>query len=393
MTVTATPSPTPGGAGEPPASKPSEEMEISPKLASYFAAMAKINASDLHIKTNSPVNFRVKSVLRSAKEAPLSHKEIDGMIVSLLTTEQNTYFHKYGQVDLAYEIPGGDRFRINVFRQRGEPSMAVRRVTRDIPSFKDLHLPHGIEKITQEQTGLILLSGPTGSGKSTTIASMLDHINANRRCHIVTIEDPIEYLYEDKKALISQREIGIDVQDFAQALRALLREDPDIILIGELRDYETFEAAMQAAETGHLVLGTIHASTAPQTIQRILELFPSSARPLIMQGLAYNLRAIVCQKLLPSVKEGLDRVPAVEILRMNPTVRQLLESGRDNELADVIGSNEDEGMQTFSQSLYELIENDMIDPKVAYAVAPNPEELKMRMKGIKQSQAGLVSRE
>ncbi len=367
-------------------------MEIIPKLASYFSAMEKINASDLHIKTNVPVNFRVQSKLRAAKEPALSHQEIDEMIVSILTEEQNTYYRKYGQVDLAYEIPGGDRFRINIFRQRGEPSMAVRRVTREIPNFKDLHLPESIEKITQEHQGLVLLSGPTGSGKSTTIASMLDYINANRRCHIVTIEDPIEYLYEDKKALISQREIGIDVQSFEQALRALLREDPDIVLIGEMRDYETFEAAMQASETGHLVFGTIHASTAPQTIQRILELFPASARPLILQGLAYNLKAIVCQKLLPSVKQGISRVPTVEIMRMNPTVRQLIEAGRDSELGDVIGSNPDEGMQTFSQSLYDLIENDMIDPKVAYEVAPNPEELKMRMKGIKQSQAGLVSR-
>ncbi len=375
-----------------PAAKPSTEIEISPKLASYFSAMEKLNASDLHIKTNASVNFRVRSVLRPVKEPPLSLKEIDEIILTLLTPEQNDYFHQYGQIDLAYEIPGEDRFRINIFRQRGEPSMAVRRVTRNIPNFKGLHLPAGIEKITQESKGLVLLSGPTGSGKSTTIASMLDYINANRRCHIVTIEDPIEYIYEDKKALISQREIGIDVLNFDDALRAMLREDPDIVLIGEMRDHETFEAALQASETGHLVFGTIHASTAPQTIQRILELFPAEARPLILQGLAYNLSAIVCQKLLPSIKEDIDRIPAVEIMRVNPSIRQLLETGRDNEIGDVIASHQVDGMQTFSQSLFDLIDTDMIDPKVAFAAAPNPEELKMRLKGITQSQAGLISR-
>ncbi|MBN1553421.1 MAG: PilT/PilU family type 4a pilus ATPase [Phycisphaerae bacterium] len=354
--------------------------------------MVKLDASDLHIKCNSTVHVRVGAVLRAVKEPPLESNVIEQMAFSLMTEEQQAYFHKYGSIDLAHELPESDRYRINIFRQRGEISLSIRRVTRNIPDFASLNLPPEIAGIVEADQGLILLAGPTGSGKSTTIASMIEHINTNRRCHIITIEDPIEYLYEDKKALISQREIGIDVPNFPTALRAMLREDPDIVLIGEMRDYETFEAAIQASETGHLVFGTIHASSAPQTISRVLELFPTESRDLILQSLAFSLRAIICQKLLPSVKEGVSRVPAVEILQMNPTVRNLLENGRDNELGDVIRSHEDQGMCSFTRSLYELIEKDMIDPKVAYTVAPNPEDLKMMIKGISQSQRGLVGR-
>jgi twitching motility protein PilT len=367
-------------------------QEIPARLAGYFAAMAKLGASDLHIKAYAPATFRVRSSLHSAKEPPLETRQINQMVSALLGPEQQETLCQAGQVDLAWENPAGERFRINIFRQRGMVSLAVRRVTREIPTFAELHLPESIERIAGQTRGLVLLSGPTGCGKSTTIAAMLEHINATRRCHIITIEDPIEYTYADKKALISQREIGIDVQNFDQALRAMLREDPDILLIGEMRDRQTIQAALQAALTGHLVLGTVHASTAPQTIQRILEMFPPEARPLIRQGLAGNLQAVLCQRLIPCVKDGIARVPAVEILQVDPGVRKLIETGRDDELADIIASCQNGEMQSFSQSLLELIEADMIDPKEAYAIAPNPEELKMRLKGIKQSQTGLISR-
>ncbi len=369
-----------------------EQREVPTKLQSYFELMAKVGASDLHVKTDSVTHLRVKSTLRPVKEEPLEREEVERMAESLMTDSQLTYFTRHGQIDIAHEIPGGDRFRINIFMQRGEPSIAVRRVTRNIPNFEQLHLPPVLEKITHEHSGLVLLAGPTGSGKSTTIASMIEYINNHRRCHIVTIEDPIEYLYEDKKALISQREIGIDVMNFAEALRALLREDPDIVLIGEMRDTETFEAALQASETGHLVFGTVHASTAPQTVSRILDMFPPESRENVMQSFAYNLQAIICQKLLPSVAEGVDRVPTVEIMLASATVRGLLEEGRDADLADVIRASEDDGMQCFSRSLYQLIEKDLIDPKVAYEVAPNAEELRMMMKGISQARTGLVNR-
>jgi twitching motility protein PilT len=244
--------------------------------------------------------------------------------------------------------------------------------------------------LAQEHQGLILLSGPTGSGKSTTIAAMIEHINQTRACHVVTIEDPIEYLYEDKKAVVNQREIGIDTQNFDSALKYLMREDPDVVLIGEMRDRETFSAALQASETGHLVLGTVHASSAPQTITRLLDLFPQESRELIRQSLGFNLKAVVCQRLLQSIAQGIQRIPAVEIMIMNPSVRQLLQEGRDAELADVIRAHEREGMQSFTSSLRTLIEKEMIDPKVAYDAAPNVDELKMLLKGISAGRAGLM---
>ncbi len=374
---------------------PPQPADVTPpaKLESYFQAMTRLNVSDLHIKVGQAVVFRVNGVLRAAKEDPLTAGDTESMARDLLSEAQQAYFARHGSVDLAYEVEGSDRYRINVFRQRGEVSIAVRRVTRDIPDFQALHLPGELAELINRQQGLILLAGPTGSGKSTTIAAMLQHINRSRRCHIITIEDPIEYLYADEKALVSQREIGIDVPDFATALRAMLREDPDVILVGELRDYETFEAALQASETGHLVFGTVHASTAPQTVSRILELFPTESRTLVRQSLAFCLQAIVCQKLLPCVHQDIERVPVIEILRMNPTVRQMLEDGRETELGDVIRSHEGDGMRSFTRSLYELIHNDMIDPKVAYANAPNAEDLKMMLKGITQSQAGLIGRQ
>ena len=361
-----------------------------PKLDALFRAMSKMEVSDLHIKANRQPHFRVHSQLRAVDQPPLTPAEIDDMVKSLLNEDQLKEYHDFNQVDLAYEVPGSDRFRINIYHQRGHVSIAARRVTRNIPNFEALNLPPEISSILGSHQGLVLLAGPTGSGKSTTIASMLQWINQNRRCHIVTIEDPIEYLYEDSKALINQREIGIDVPNFALALRAMLREDPDVVLVGEMRDMETFEAALQASETGHLVFGTIHASTAPQTISRILELFPTERRNLILQSLAFSLNAIVCQKLLPCIKEGVSRVPAVEILRNTPVVRDLLEKGRDGELGDVIRSNEKDGMRSFTKSLHELIETNLIEPKVAYEVAPNAEELKMMLKGINQSRGGLL---
>ncbi|MHC4716694.1 MAG: type IV pilus twitching motility protein PilT [Planctomycetota bacterium] len=364
----------------------------APKLHKYFRAISKQKASDLHLKADSVPHIRLRTTVRPVKGGPLGGDEITEMVREILTDKQWDFLEENGSIDVAEELEGGDRFRINIFRQRGDLSVAVRRVSREIMDFEELNLPPQIRKIADLHAGLVLVSGITGSGKSTSIAAMLEHINKTRACHVVTVEDPIEYIYTDRKALISQREVGIDVPTFESALKYLMREDPDVVLIGEMRDRETFQAALQAAETGHLVFGTIHSSGASSTVARILDLFPPDSRDLARQALAFNLRAIISQILLPCLDEEIGRVPAVEILRINPSARQLIHEGRDAELIEVIRTCEHEGMQDFVKSLLELIDKDLIDPKVAYEVAPNPDELKMRLKGISSARAGLVGR-
>ncbi len=363
-----------------------------PRLHEYFRAMSKEGASDLHLKAGSVARLRLGTKIIPVKGKELSGEEIAAMADEILDERQRAFFAEIGSIDVAEELKGADRFRINIYRQRGNVSIAVRRVSREIPSFEELNLPPQIRPIAENTSGVVLVAGITGSGKSTTIAAMIEHINRTRPCHVVTIEDPIEYLYTDKKALINQREVGIDVPDFASALKYLMREDPDVVLIGEMRDRETFAAALQAAETGHLVFGTIHSSGAAQTIGRILDLFDADSRDLIRQSLGFNLRAIICQRLLPCLVKGIDRVPAVEILLNNPSARQMIEESRDTELPEVIRSGEHEGMQDFTASLLELIEKDYVGPKVAYEAAPNPDELKMRLKGISASRMGMRGR-
>jgi twitching motility protein PilT len=296
-----------------------------------------------------------------------------------------------GGADFAHIIGHNEcRFRVNIFRQRGDLSLVARRVNTKVPNFEKLGLPPSIEKLCHYDQGMIILAGVTGSGKSTTIASMLDYINERERVHILTIEDPIEYLFADKKAVINQREVGIDVLDWNIALKHAVREDPDVILVGEMRDRDTFEAGMNAAETGHLVFGTIHASTAPSTVGRILDLFPADMHSAMRQSLAFNLKAIVCQKLLPSIKPGVQRVPTNEIMIMNPTIRELIIKAEDKKLPDAIKIGFLEGMMDFNESLRQLVERGDVDRATALEVAPNPEALKMAFKGIKVAQPGIL---
>jgi len=360
------------------------------KIDKYFRAMSKHTASDLHMKADTPCKFRMKGTIRNIDNHALTHEQIEAMMFELLTDKQTARFRQVGSLDFAYQLGQGDRYRINVFLQRGKMSVAARRVPREILSIKELHLPDSLIELTELHQGLVLFAGITGSGKSTSIAALLDQINNVRPCHIVTVEDPIEFLYDDKKAFVNQREIGLDVESFSEALKFLMRQDPDVILIGELRDEETFGAAITAAETGHLVFGTIHASSAAATIGRILELFPDEARDMVRTSLVFNLQAVVCLKLLPGIKPDIPRIPVCEIMRSNSSIKRLIADERDSEIGAVIRNSYHEGMIDFTESLWQMVESERISVKTAYAAAPNPDELKMRLKGISVTSGGII---
>ena len=364
-----------------------------PFLNKYFKATIKMQVSDLHLKAGAPPRVRVRGDLRPLTGGPLTGEQIHDGIFEMISPRLREQYEERGAVDFAYDVgpPGdADRFRVNAFQQRGKMSVAARRVSRDIKDFAGLHLPPAIAQIAELHQGLILLAGITGSGKSTTIASMIDYVNERFPVHIVTVEDPIEYLFTDKKACINQREIGIDVEDFHQALKYLMREDPDIVLIGEMRDMETFSAALHAAETGHLVFGTIHASSSSQTISRLLDLFPEGSRRLVRQTLEFNLRAVICQKLVPCVKPDVPVVPAVEIMISNAPIRKLIREERDNEIIDVVRASYDAGMIDFTEHLRQMVANGFIDHPTAYEAAPNPDELRMALKGIRAASGGIL---
>ncbi|HKI18699.1 MAG TPA: PilT/PilU family type 4a pilus ATPase [Isosphaeraceae bacterium] len=376
---------------------PIETMPNEPEANKLFRMVMKYKGSDLHLKVGQPPAMRLAGVLRYMQLPPLSAADMERLMYPLLSARQRGILDEEGGVDLAHVVVDGDletRFRVNLFKQRGKLSLVARRVNNSIPNFEGLGLPAVLGEIASYDQGIVILAGVTGSGKSTTIASMLQYINERERYHIVTIEDPIEFTFRDDKSIINQREVGIDVIDWDIALKHAVRQDPDIILVGEMRDKDTFSAALHAAETGHLVFGTIHASSAPSTISRILDLFPRDMHSAMRQNLAFNLKAIIAQKLLPTTKElaakGIPRVPTCEILRMNPTVRKLIQNEEDAKLADAIRIGKEEGMLDFTESLRQLVVAEKIERGVAFEVAPSPEALKMALKGITLAQPGIL---
>jgi twitching motility protein PilT len=341
-------------------------------------------ASDIHLKAGLPPMFRVDGALMPLKDGKrLPPEEVARMAFGIMNEVQKERFKTSNEVDLAYGVPGLGRFRVNVFQQRGTIGAVLRVIPFKILSIKELMLPPVLEAMALEERGLILVTGTTGSGKSTTLAAMVDHINANMSDHIITVEDPIEFLIRDKRSVVNQREVGVDTVSFNQALKSALRQDPDVVLVGEMRDLETIETALLAAETGHLVMSTLHTVDATETINRIISVFPPHQQKQVRLQLASVLRGVVSQRLVPRA-DGRGRVAAVEILRMTARVRELIEDkDRTKELNDTIAQGHvSYGMQTFDQSLMMLLRHQLITYEEARRQASNPDDFALRYQGI-----------
>ena len=349
-------------------------------LDRLLRAVADEDGSDLHVKAGSPPRIRVHGDLRKLDGEPtVSPDDTAGMAAAIMRPEVAEQFMARHEADFAYSVAGVGRFRTNVFRQRGSVAMVLRRVRSEVPSVDDLGLPEVVTRLANEQRGLILVTGPTGSGKTTTLAAMIGHINHTRECHIVTIEDPIEIAHRDDMAEISQREIGFDTHDFASAMRAAMRQDPDVILVGEMRDQETVYAALTAAETGHLVLSTLHTIDSTETINRIVDFFPPYQQNQVRVALAGSLKGTICQRLVPTI-DGHGRVPALEVMVANGRIQQcIVDSGRTGDIKEIIADGEYYGMQTFDQSLSRLYERGLIDLRGALVAASNPHDLKVML--------------
>ena len=341
-------------------------------------------ASDIHLKAGLPPMFRVNGSLVPLKDGKrLPSEEVARMAFGIMSDFQKEKFKTTNEVDLAYGVPGLGRFRVNVFQQRGTIGAVLRVIPFKILTVRDLLLPPALESIALEQRGLILVTGTTGSGKSTTLAAMIDHINANDTNHIMTIEDPIEFLIRDKRSIVNQREVGVDTMSFSQALKSALRQDPDVILVGEMRDLETIETALTAAETGHLVMSTLHTLDATETINRIISVFPPYQQKQVRLQLASVIKAVISQRLVPR-EDGKGRVAAVEILKATARMRELIEDkDRTKEIPDAIAQgHQTYGMQTFDQSLMWLVKNGLVGYEEARRQATNPDDFALRFSGI-----------
>lgn len=370
-------------------------IQSTHSITRLLASMRKLDASDLHIKVGIPPVYRIGGLLRPIQSEALTEEEADHLLDPLINEVQRKRFEDTGNLDFATHLPDGDRFRVNVFRAGGHTHAAIRRIKAEIPTYSTLNLPPIYSKLIDETTeGLILIVGVTGSGKSSTIAAMLEHINETRGENIITVEDPVEYRITPQKSIISQREIGIDVENYPQALRYIVREDPDVIFIGELRDHDTVLAAIQAAETGHLVFGSLHTADTMQAFSRILEFFPSHEHGFLRHSLAGSLKAICAQRLLPvleGAKLGAGVVPATEVLLGNPIVREKIREGMDGDLPAIVGKNE-EGMHSFTYSLAELVRKEHVALSMAMDYSPNRDALDSMLKGVQVKGASLVNR-
>jgi len=337
-------------------------------------------ASDLHFKVGAPVIFRISRQLVSV-ECPVPTEEwINKIVQSIAPPHAFKKLEADREVDFSYHCPGVGRFRTNVFQQRGQFALAMRHVKSTVPSFEELGLEPILAKLAEAQRGIILLAGTTGSGKSTTLAAMVEHINSNFKKHIITLEDPIEYVFEDNQSVVEQREVGLDTQSFAHGLKHVLRQDPDVIMVGEMRDAVSMQAAMSAADTGHLVLSTLHTTNAAMSVGRILDFFKADDRDSVRRQLASTLHAVCCQRMTPTTNGSV--TPAQEIMINTPTVRKMIEENKLEKLAAAIETGTDDGMQSFNQALFKLVKTGRITKEAALEKATNAQALEMNFQGI-----------
>ncbi|MEI6514833.1 MAG: PilT/PilU family type 4a pilus ATPase [bacterium] len=346
----------------------------------FLLQATALHASDIHLKVGQSPILRLHSALTFTDAPPLTPEDLQIAIQHILPDHLVKYYQEQHEADFSYSVAGAGRFRVNAFTSQGHPALAFRHVKTKVPTTEELNLPDSIKKIASSDRGIVIVSGATGSGKSTTLAAMLNHMNDTENLRVITIEDPIEYLFEDKKCIISQREVGLDTMSFQAALKHVLRQDPDVIVIGEMRDQTTFRTALAAAETGHMVLTTLHSSNAAVAVQRLLEFFPAAEWDQVRLNLASNLQAVICQRLVRGSQGGV--IPAVEILINTPTVRKLLEKNKLDILPAAIETGVDDGMQTFNQSIYNLIKSGMVSQEEGMMYASNPQALRMNLQGI-----------
>lgn len=363
----------------PPLGLATDELQID-DLLRY---MVEVKASDLHVKPGAPPTIRLGGLLASVPHPPLNSGECHALSDAMMREDERSALAEWGEADFAYSVSGLGRFRVNVHRQRGSYASAVRWVLPEVPDFETLSLPPAVRGLADEHRGMVLVTGPTSSGKTTTCGAIIGHINRTRRCHIVTIEDPIEILHRDEKAIVTQREVGQDTRSFARALRSAMRQDPDVIFVGEIRDIETVQAALQAAETGHMVVATLHTKDVVETINRIVDFFPADQQKQVRVALAGSLGGVITQRLLPKVGGG--RAAAIEIMIMNGRIRDcILEPDRSHEIHDIVAESEFYGMQTFDQALVKLYSEGRVtlDDAKSAANSPHDFELALRKAGI-----------
>ncbi len=359
------------------------------KFNSLLKLAVKHSASDVHLKTGRNPIFRIDGRLKEVETQPFTAPQFLEILDDIIPPQFSEKWKEQFQVDYSHVVPGAGRFRMNAFYQRGYPGIVIRHIKDKIPTFEEINLDPGpFQNICNQNNGIAIICGATGSGKSTTLAAMINYINERRDKHIVTLEDPIEYSYTDKKSIINQREIGIDTPSFEMGITAAIRQDPDVILVGEMRDGDTFTTALKAAETGHLVFGTLHASSSQQAVQRLFEFYPPGIREIIRPQVASSLRATVTQKLIPSVDGG--RVPTNEVFWVDPLSRQIIEDGEFEKIGRLVDSHENDMSRSFNKDLIRLVQAGSVAKSDAMAASPNPQKLEMNLKGIFLSEGGIV---